>query len=51
MYRLKVTLNSLSISTNVCVCGNVVCVNIFYLFCVIMKLMPRYIFTSTNIYM
>ena len=49
MYRLKVTLNSLSISTNVCVC--VVCVNIFYLFCVIMKLMPRYIFTSTNIYM
>ena len=50
MYRLKVTLNSLSISTNVCVCG-MVCVNIFYLFCVIMKLMPRYIFTSTNIYM
>ena len=50
MYRLKVTLNSLSISTNVCVC--VWCVNIFYLlFCVIMKLMPRYIFTSTNIYM
>ena len=49
MYRLKVTLNSLSIATNVCV--SVVCVNIFYLFCVIMKLMPRYIFTSTNIYM